>query len=141
MSKLMINDVSGLVTTWWDEELQALRIKWFTEYAEGSAVADAVEFAMAYVNENGVKNWLCDLSESREALKAEDQEWVQTEFKRLIAESSLEKVVLIPPLPETGQDTEWLKDWEANTKRDYGGQIDARLLSEEGEIQRLFEKG
>ena len=138
MPKTVINEVAGLVTTWWDEDLQALRIKWFTELAEGTAVTDAVEFALRFVNENNIKNWLCDLSISREPLKPEDQKWVQTEFKRLIAESTLEKVVLIPPRPETGQDTDWLKDWEANTKTEYGGRIDARLLSNENEIREFF---
>lgn len=138
MAQKVINEVPGLVTTWWDEDLQALRIKWFTEFAEGTAVTDAVEFALRFVNENNVKNWLCDLSISREALKPEDQAWVQTKFKKLIAESTLEKVVLIPPGPDTGQDTDWLNDWEANTKVEYGGLIDARLLSDEGEIRDFF---
>jgi len=56
MCKTVINDVPGLVTTWWDEDLEALRIKWFSEYAEGSAVTDAVELAMRYVNEHGRKD-------------------------------------------------------------------------------------
>ncbi len=43
MVKIVINEVPGLVKTWWDDELQALSIKWFTEYAEGTAsVGDVV---------------------------------------------------------------------------------------------------
>lgn len=140
MSRKLIYETEGLVSTWWDEELHALRIKWHTEYAEGTAVVDAVQFALRYVNENGVKNWLCDLSTSRKSLKPEDQRWVETEFKRLIAESTLERVVMIPPGPETGQDMGWLDDWEAQTRADYGGRIDARLCSDEADIRRFFEK-
>ncbi len=138
MVKIVINEVPGLVKTWWDDELQALSIKWFTEYAEGTAVIEAVEFALRYVNDNNIKNWLCDLSSSQEALTPEDRKWVETEFKKAIAKSSLEKLVLMPPEPETGQDVSWLDDWEANTKAEYGGQIDARLLSDESEIRKFF---
>lgn len=50
--KTAANNVSGFVTTSWDEELAALRIKWFSEYAEGSGVTDAVELAIDYVDEH-----------------------------------------------------------------------------------------
>jgi hypothetical protein len=139
MSKTKIYENPGLVIAWWDDQLQALSIKWFTEYVEGSEVIEAVQFAIDYVNRNGIKNWFCDLSESKKALKPEDQLWVETEFKKAIANSTLEKVVLMPPLPETGQDIDWLDDWEANTKAEYKGQIDARLLSDKNAIRRFFE--
>ena len=101
-------------------------------------VVDAVQFAIDYVNKNEIKNWFCDLSESRRALKPEDQLWVETEFKKAIANSTLEKVVLMPPLPATGQDIDWLNDWETKTKAEYKGQIDARLLSDRESIKRFF---
>ena len=140
MSKSKIYETPELVVTWWDEELKALSIKWFTEYADGTEVIDAVQFAIDFVNKNKIENWLCDLSESRRALKPEDQFWVETEFKKLIAESTLKKVVLMPPLPETGQDIDWLDDWEAATKAEYKGRIDARLLSDEKAIKSFFER-
>jgi len=140
MSKTKIYEVPGLVVAWWDEDLQALSIKWFTEYVEGTEVIDAVQFAIDYVNENKIKNWFCDLSESKQALKPEDQLWVETEFKKAIAKSTLEKIVLMPPLPSTGQNIDWLDDWEANTKIEYKGQIDARLLSDEKAISSFFGK-
>ena len=139
MPKTKIYETPGLVIAWWDDQLQALSIKWFTEYVEGSQVIEAVQFAIDYVNENGIKNWFCDLSESKEALKPEDKLWVETEFKKAIANSTLEKVVLMPPLPETGQDIDWLDDWEATTKAEYKGQIDARLLSDQNAIRQFFE--
>jgi len=40
--------------------------------------------AEKYVNENGIKIWFCDLSESRQALKPEDPICVETEFKKAI---------------------------------------------------------
>ena len=139
MSKTKIYEVPELVVAWRDEQLQALSIKWFTEYVEGTEVIDAVQFAINYVNENEIKNWFCDLSESKRALKPEDQLWVETEFKKAIAKSTLEKVVLMPPLPETGQDIDWLDDWEVNTKAEYKGQIDACLLSDLKDIEIFFE--
>ena len=79
-------------------------------------------------------NWLSATNSS----KPEDQLWVQTEFKKAIAESTLEKVVLMPPFPEIGQDIEWLDDWEEETKAEYEGKIDARLFSELDDVRRLF---
>jgi hypothetical protein len=140
MSKTLINEVPGLVSTWWNDDLHAIHIKWYTEYAEGSEVIEAVNHALRYVEENKVEHWFVDLSTSKCGLKAEDQLWVETEFKKAIANSPLKKIAMMPPLPETGQDTGWLDDWEANTKTEYRGQIDARLLSNEGEIKRFFDE-
>jgi hypothetical protein len=138
MSKILINEVPGLVSTWWNEDLQALHIKWHNEYTQGSEVIDAVNFALQYVEENAVEHWLVDLSTSSAALKEADQAWVETEFKKAIARSPLKKLVMIPPLPETGQDIAWLDDWEENTRAEYQGQIDARLMSNDLEITQFF---
>ena len=138
MSKTLLNEAPDLVSTWWDDKLQAIHLKWYTEYAEGTEVIDAVNFALKYVEENNVKHWLVDISTSKRGLKPEDQKWVETEFKKAIARSPLQKLAMMPPLPETGQDTDWLGDWEENTKAEYGGQIDTRLISDPKEIEKFF---
>jgi len=38
MSITLLNEVPGLVSTWWNDELQAIHLKWYTEHAEGSEV-------------------------------------------------------------------------------------------------------
>jgi len=85
-----------------------------------------------------VEHWLVDISTSKRGLKPEDQKWVDTEFKNAIAKSPLKKLAMMPPLPETGQDTGWLDDWEENTNAEFGGQIDARLLSDLKDIEAFF---
>ncbi len=136
----LLKQYSGLVSIWWDDELQAIYLKWDSEFDEGTRVVDAVSFALSYVNKNKVENWLVDISTSKEGLKPEDQKWVETEFQENIASSTLKKLALMPPLPGTGQNTDWLDDWEKNMKARYSGQIDARLISEENQIKRFFER-
>ena len=51
MTKTIIYEVPELVVAWWDEQLQALSIKWFTEYVEGTEVIDAVQFDARLLSE------------------------------------------------------------------------------------------
>ena len=46
--------------------------------------------------------------------------------------------LLVPPLPETGQDVSWLDDWEANTLASLGDDIEAKLCRHPDEIQAFF---
>lgn len=61
-------------------------------------------------------------------------------FGRAIAESTLTKLAMSPPLPETGQDIDWLDDWESNTNAQYSGKIEARLVNSESEVRKHFGK-
>lgn len=65
---------------------------------------EAVTFALFYVDEKRVENWLLDISTSMEGLKPEDKMGVETEFQEKVTGSTLKKLALMPPLPETGQD-------------------------------------
>lgn len=134
----LLKDFNGLVTIFWNEELEAIYLKWHTEYDEEDRVIEAVKFALSYVSENNVKNWWVDLSTSEQGLKASDQNWVQTDFTKAIAESSLNKLAMTPPLAETGQDITWLDDWEANTNAKYSGKIEARLVYCENDVREYF---
>lgn len=140
MSSKLLKKFAGLVTITWIEELETIYLRWYSEYDEGDRVVEAVKYALDYVNENQVKHWWVDLSTSKEALKGSDQVWVQTEFGNAIAESSLQKLAMTPPLPETGQDIEWLDEWEVNTNAKYAGKIAARLVKNEIEVRVHFGK-
>lgn len=122
----------------WLPNLAAIYLKWHTEYDEGDRVVEAVKYALSYVSENRIKHWWVDLSTSKEGLKESDQYWVQTEFGKLVAESPLEKLAMTSPLPETGQDIDWLDDWESNTNAKYKGKIQARLVRNEDEVRTHF---
>jgi hypothetical protein len=140
MPNKMLKDFDGLVTISWNGELEAIYLKWHTEFDEGNRVIEAVNYALSYVAENNVKHWWVDLSTSKQGLKESDQEWVQTEFGKAIAMSSLSKLAMTPPLPETGQDISWLNDWESNTNAKYSGKIDARLVRNENEVRVHFKR-
>ena len=93
-------------------DLRAVVLKWHDEYDEGPLVRDAVLAAVDYVNQHRVAQWLADISTSRRGLSNKDLAWVNgEEFRGAIMDSTLRKFVLMPPLPETGQDTSWLKSW------------------------------
>ncbi len=140
MPNEVLRDFKELVTISWNDELEAIYLKWHTEFDEEGRVIEAVMYALTYVNEHNVKNWWVDLSTSKEGLIEADQLWVQTEFGKEIAESSLTKLAMTPPLPETGQNTGWLDGWESDTNAKYRGKISARLVSSETEVQEHFKK-
>lgn len=140
MSSRVLKDFDGLVTICWNDKLDAIYLKWHTEYDEGERVIEAVKFALTYVAEHDVKHWWVDLSTSAKGLKDSDQNWVQSEFGKLIAESPLTKLAMTPPLPETGQDIGWLDDWESTTNAKYKGKIKARLVKSEEEVRAHFGK-
>ena len=61
------------------------------------------------------------------------------EFRDAIVNSPLRRVVLmIPPLPETGQGVSWLDEWEANTLAKFGDRVEAKLSSDLDEIRSFF---
>lgn len=140
MSETLIYSKPGLVDVIWRPDLKAVHLVWHSEYDEGTAVKDAVKAALAYVNEYGIKNWLADISHSRLALSAVDLDWVSgEEFRTAIRNSTLKRFVMIPPLPETGQDTSWLDDWAENTLTSFGKGTTAKILSEMTDIRAVFE--
>ena len=139
MSKTIIHATSDLVEVSYRDDLEAVYLKWFNEYDEGTGVKDAVHAALDYVRRNGVRNWLADISTSRRGLTEADQAWVTgDEFREAIADSPLRRFVMIPPLPETGQDTAWLADWEANTLAKFGDDVQAKLSCDLEEIRSFF---
>ncbi len=134
-----IHTVPGLVDVTWRDDLKAVQLKWHSEYDEGRAVRDAVHAALAHVRAHDVTNWLADLSTSRRGLSEADLAWVTGEdFKSQIRNSPLRRFVLMPPLPETGQDVTWLADWEKNTLAAFGAQVRARLTGDAEEIRAFF---
>jgi len=138
MARHRIYTVADLVEIEHDEALNAVRLRWLSEYDEGSAVQDAVMFAIRFVRANFIPNWVGDLSVSRRGLSEADQAWVGGDFKKEIAATPLKKLVLVPPGPETGQDTGWLADWEANARAEFGDRVDARVLSDDDAIAEFF---
>ncbi len=134
-----IYSVPGLVDVTWRDDLDAVQLKWHSEYDEGTAVRDAVHAALDHVRAQGVTNWLADLSTSRQGLSDADLAWVTgEEFRSEFRNSPLRRFVLMPPLPETGQDTGWLGDWERNTLAAFGEHIRARLTGDADEIRAFF---
>lgn len=141
MSELLVYSVPNFVEVSYRPDLRAVMIKWHSEYDEGTAVKDAIYAALDYVREHGVPHWLADISTSRQGLTTEDQVWVNSdEFRGCITNSPLRKFVLIPPLPETGQDVSWLADWETNTLAKFGDHISAKLSSDMEEISAFFDE-
>ena len=138
MSTKLIKDYPDLVTISWNEELEAIYLKWHTEQDESGRVIEAVKFALSYVNDHNIKHWWVDLSTSANGLNKTEQTWVQTEFGKAIAESSLTKLAMTPPLPETGQNIDWLDDWESSTNAKYKGKIEARLVQNENDVCTHF---
>ena len=85
--------------------------------------------AADYATANHIKNWIADTALPTDDLSPKDAEWVTTqEFRNILLESSIEKFVLVPSLPETGADTSWIPDWQAATQAGIGEKIEVRVL-------------
>ena len=140
MSGKLLKEYKDLVSIYWLEEFESIYLKWHSEYDEGNRVVEAVNYALSYVSKNQIKHWWVDLSTSKNALKESDQKWVQSDFGKAIAESPLTKLAMTPPLPETGQDVDWLDEWEENTNAMYAGKISARLVREVDEVKDHFRR-
>lgn len=141
MSEHRVHSQTGLVDVVWRKDIGAIHLKWYSEYDENDGVQTAVRAALEFVNERHVRNWLVDVSESNEALSEKDYEWVSSdEFRDLVRQSTLERFVLIPPGPNSKQDTSWIVDWEKNTLQNFGESVAAKVSSDMGEIRAFFER-
>ena len=139
MSEHIFYSVPDFVEVSYHPNLKAVVLKWLSEYDEGTAVKDAVYAALDYACKHEVPHWLADIATSRQGLTVEDQIWVSSdEFRDAIVNSPLRKFVLIPPLPETGQDVSWLEEWEVNTLAKFGSNVEAKLSSNMDEIRAFF---
>ena len=139
MAHRPIHAAEGLVEVTWRPELAAVYLKWFSEYDEGSRVRDAVLAAVSWVRDYDVRHWVADVSTSPLALSEADYRWVSgEEFRSAILESPLRKFVLIPPLPESGQDDSWVADWERNTLAKFGDRVDARVCRSDAELRAFL---
>jgi hypothetical protein len=141
MNKEVVHTVPGFVEVSYRPDLNAVYLKWFSEYDESTRVRDAVVAALDYVQTNGIENWVADVSTSPLGLSDADYRWVSgEEFRQMISSSPLRKFVLIPPLPETGQDTAWVSDWEANTLAKFAGKVTAKVCENINEVRSFLKE-
>ena len=128
MERELIYQAPDLVDVTYRPELAAVYLKWFSEYDEGTRVKDAVLAALAWVRTNNIRHWVADVSTSPHGLSDADYQWVSgDEFRSEIMNSTLRKFVLLPPLPDSGQDDAWVADWEANTLAKFGDRVSAKV--------------
>lgn len=128
MQQQLIHKAQNLVEITYRPELSAIYLKWFSEYDEGTRVRDAVLAAINWVCANQIEHWIADVSTSPQGLSDADYQWVSgNEFRMAILNSTLRKFVLIPPLPESGQDDTWIAEWETNTLAKFGDRVAARV--------------
>lgn len=139
MTQVTVHRQVGLVDVTYRPDLNAVNLVWHAEYDEGTGVRDAVLAAAAYAKAHEVKGWLADISHSRSALSPSDLDWVNgDEFRNAIKSSGLTRFVLVPPLPETGQDTSWLDDWEKNTLAAFGAGVEAKIIRDPQEVHEFL---
>lgn len=141
MQNRTIHSVPDLVEVIFVPNLNAVHLKWISEYDEGTRVRDAVHAALDFVRANDVQGWVVDVSTSSEGLSDADYEWISSDaFRDAIRNSPLRKFVLLPPLPETGQDDGWVSEWEANTLANFGDAITAKVCEDLEETRKFLSR-
>ncbi|MEM7216151.1 MAG: hypothetical protein AAF423_11465 [Pseudomonadota bacterium] len=139
MKRQVIHTATDLVEATYRPELNAVYVKWFSEYDEGTRVRDAVYAALDFVRANEIQHWVVDVTTSPDGLSDDDYDWVSgDDFQSAIENSPLRKFVLLPPLPESGQDDAWVADWEANTLAKFGNGIRAKVCNTIEEVKAFL---
>ena len=139
MTERTVYSDADLVDVLWRDDMKAVRLKWHSDYDPADGVRKAVRAGIDFVNENKIENWLVDVSASDEGLSERDYAWINSrEFRDMICNSSLRRFVMIPPGPETRQDTAWVAEWETNTLRSFGQDVVAKVSSDMAEIAAFF---
>lgn len=140
MDRKVIHSANDLVEVTYRPELKAVYLKWFSEYDETTRVRDAVHAALEYVRANDIQHWIVDVTTSPHALSDEDYAWVNSDaFRSAITNSPLRRFVLLPPLPESGQDDSWVADWEVNTLAKFGNGVRAKVCKTVEEAKAFLE--
>lgn len=141
MTKEIIHAIADFVEVSYRPDLEAVYLRWFSEYDESTRVRDAVHAALDYVRANCVRNWIADVSTSPHGLSDADYQWVSSDaFREMISSSPLRRFVLIPPRPETGQDISWVPDWEANTLAKFGDKVAAKVCDDIDEVRSFLDE-
>ena len=141
MAKEIVHAIPDFVEVSYRPDLEAVYLRWFSEYDEATRVKDAVSAAIDYVRANGVGNWIADVSTSPQGLSDADYQWVSSDaFREMVRSSPLRKFVLIPPRPETGQDVSWVPDWEANTLAKFGSKVQARVCDDIDQVRAFLDE-
>ena len=135
---MVIYEVPGLVTVYWEDDVKAIHPIWQTIYREDSGFRDALEVCFQYVRDHGVKHWIADISRCDSGMSSADEEWSAQYFNKALAETGIEKFVLLTPEAQTGK-SGIADDWEKEAQRSVGSQVQffrASSLEEANQVLR-----
>lgn len=119
---MMIYEVPGLITVYWEDDVKAIHPKWLTIYRKDSGFRDALEVCFQYVRDHQVKHWIADISDCDSGMSPTDEEWSARYFNKALVASGIEKFVLLTPEAQTGNDG-IADDWEHEAKQSVGAQV------------------
>ena len=131
---MIIHRVEGLVSVYWEKDVQAIRPKWATLYREDTALRDALGWCFTYAQQHNVKNWIADLSEFKDGLSDSDQIWATKYFNQKIVEIGIEKFVTII----TPQQIEQISNWDASARETFRSKLSLFHASSLEEAKNLL---
>ena len=119
---MVIYEVPGLVTVYWEDDVKAIHPAWKTICREDTGFRDALEVCFQYVIDNQVKHWIADISQCGSGMSQADEEWAARYFNKQIVEIGIEKFVLLTPEAKTSN-SRIADDWEEGAKQAVGSQV------------------
>ena len=136
MSELILRE-PDLVTVTWEEDIQAIVIKWDTLYREDTGVRDALDACFDYVRKNAVANWIADTSEAEAGLSDADAKWSEQRFNKTIASLGLQEFILVTT-PSPGGEASGIEEWLAGARKEIGDTLRMRLAASMTEARALL---
>ena len=133
---MIIHHIEGLVSVYWEKDVQAIRPKWETLYREDAALRDVLEWCFTYVQQYNVKNYIADLSEFKDGLSESDQTWAIIYFNKRIVEIGIERFVTII----TSRQIDKFSNWDASARKKFKAKLSLFHASSLEEAKNLLRK-
>lgn len=134
----VIYHVPDLVTVTWEENLEAIVIKWDTLYREDTGIREALETCFDYVRRNGVKNWVADVRQAKAQLSEADQQWASEYFNNTIATLGLETFVLVTA-PGEDEESSHIEEWLEEARREIGDSLRMHRATSMDVVPKIIE--
>jgi len=132
----------GRITSHHDRTLNAIVTRFFdTNDEHGVVLPSAVRVGLEYATENGVKNWIVDVSEETSSMSEKDANWESShEFRQIFRLSSVRNILLLVSPSKDGQSLDSERAWAEGFAGELGEGFRADVASSASEVSEIIHR-